>query len=78
MTGADDQSPGEQISKNCLATVGQVENVAANQKILCKVGSKCWLGKRPVVRGIVLNPVDLPTRMVRGEPYLVEKVRHPP
>nr|YP_009630727.1 ribosomal protein L2 [Eriocaulon buergerianum]YP_009630751.1 ribosomal protein L2 [Eriocaulon buergerianum]QBS14217.1 ribosomal protein L2 [Eriocaulon buergerianum]QBS14241.1 ribosomal protein L2 [Eriocaulon buergerianum] len=48
------------ISKNCLATVGQVGNVGVNQKILGRAGSKCWLGKRPVVRGVVMNPVDHP------------------
>nr|YP_009935949.1 ribosomal protein L2 [Coelogyne articulata]QNS38931.1 ribosomal protein L2 [Coelogyne articulata]UYF13379.1 ribosomal protein L2 [Coelogyne articulata]UYF13403.1 ribosomal protein L2 [Coelogyne articulata] len=48
------------ISKNCLATVGQVGNVGANQKSLGRAGSKCWLGKRPVVRGVVMNPVDHP------------------
>ena len=25
-----------------------------------RAGSKCWLGKRPVVRGVVMNPVDHP------------------
>nr|YP_009428337.1 ribosomal protein L2 [Prunus humilis]YP_009675649.1 ribosomal protein L2 [Prunus armeniaca]YP_009675672.1 ribosomal protein L2 [Prunus armeniaca]YP_009691974.1 ribosomal protein L2 [Prunus avium]YP_009691995.1 ribosomal protein L2 [Prunus avium]YP_010438949.1 ribosomal protein L2 [Prunus kanzakura]YP_010439012.1 ribosomal protein L2 [Prunus kanzakura]QKZ95679.1 ribosomal protein L2 [Prunus cerasifera]QOW84005.1 ribosomal protein L2 [Prunus davidiana var. potaninii]QOW84091.1 ribosomal p len=48
------------ISKNCSATVGQVGNVGVNQKSLGKAGSKCWLGKRPVVRGVVMNPVDHP------------------
>ncbi|THU42992.1 hypothetical protein C4D60_Mb00t04390 [Musa balbisiana] len=48
------------ISKNCLATVGQVGNVGVNQKSLGRAGSKCWLGKRPVVRGVVMNPVDHP------------------
>nr|YP_010828174.1 ribosomal protein L2 [Santalum spicatum]WFF45192.1 ribosomal protein L2 [Santalum spicatum] len=48
------------ISKNCSATVGQVGNVGANQKSLGRAGSKCWLGKRPVVRGVVMNPVDHP------------------
>ncbi|CAN6476502.1 unnamed protein product [Victoria cruziana] len=48
------------ISKNCLATVGQVDNVGANQKSLGRAGSKCWLGKRPVVRGVVMNPIDHP------------------
>nr|YP_010193490.1 ribosomal protein L2 [Zostera nigricaulis]YP_010193512.1 ribosomal protein L2 [Zostera nigricaulis]YP_010574307.1 ribosomal protein L2 [Zostera muelleri]YP_010574329.1 ribosomal protein L2 [Zostera muelleri]QZQ52710.1 ribosomal protein L2 [Zostera nigricaulis]QZQ52732.1 ribosomal protein L2 [Zostera nigricaulis]UZH94318.1 ribosomal protein L2 [Zostera muelleri]UZH94340.1 ribosomal protein L2 [Zostera muelleri]WNV62054.1 ribosomal protein L2 [Zostera muelleri] len=48
------------IPKNCLATVGQVGNVGINQKILGKAGSKCWLGKRPIVRGVVMNPVDHP------------------
>nr|YP_010500014.1 ribosomal protein L2 [Yoania amagiensis]UWT59964.1 ribosomal protein L2 [Yoania amagiensis] len=48
------------ISKKCLATVGQVGNVGMNQKSLGIAGSKCWLGKRPVVRGVVMNPVDHP------------------
>nr|QCW94693.1 ribosomal protein L2 [Larrea tridentata]QCW94711.1 ribosomal protein L2 [Larrea tridentata] len=48
------------ISKNCSATVGQVGNVGVNQKSLDRAGSKCWLGKRPVVRGVVMNPVDHP------------------
>nr|YP_010734532.1 ribosomal protein L2 [Euphorbia hypericifolia]WEH01391.1 ribosomal protein L2 [Euphorbia hypericifolia] len=48
------------ISKNCSATVGQVGNTRVNQKRLGRAGSKCWLGKRPVVRGVVMNPVDHP------------------
>ena len=43
------------ISKNCSATVGQVGNVGVNQKSLGRAGSKCQ-GKRPVVRGVVMNP----------------------
>ncbi|CAH1421222.1 unnamed protein product [Lactuca virosa] len=30
------------------------------EKSLGRVGSKRWLGKRPVVRGVVMNPVDHP------------------
>nr|YP_010258740.1 ribosomal protein L2 [Heliciopsis lobata]UIX22903.1 ribosomal protein L2 [Heliciopsis lobata] len=48
------------ISKNCSATFGQVGNVGVNQKSLGRAGSKCWLGKRAVVRGVVMNPVDHP------------------
>nr|XP_025875791.1 uncharacterized protein LOC112936211 [Oryza sativa Japonica Group] len=48
------------VSQNCLATVGQVGNVGVNQKSLGRAGSKCWLGKRPVVREVVMNPVDHP------------------
>ncbi|KAD2805561.1 hypothetical protein E3N88_38938 [Mikania micrantha] len=48
------------IPKNCSATVGQVGNVGVNQKSLGRAGSKRWLGKRPVVRGVVMNPVDHP------------------
>uniref|UniRef100_A0A7N0RAR7 Large ribosomal subunit protein uL2 C-terminal domain-containing protein n=1 Tax=Kalanchoe fedtschenkoi TaxID=63787 RepID=A0A7N0RAR7_KALFE len=39
---------------------GEVGNVGVNQKSLGRAGSKCWLGKRPVVRGVVMNPVDHP------------------
>jgi len=48
------------ISQNCLATVGQVGNVGVNRKSLGRAGSRCWLGKRHVVRGVVMNPVDHP------------------
>ncbi|CAN6440752.1 unnamed protein product [Victoria cruziana] len=48
------------ISKNCSATVGQVGNVGVNQKSLGRAGSKCWLSKHPVVRGVVMNPVNHP------------------
>ncbi|KAK8504425.1 hypothetical protein V6N12_030522 [Hibiscus sabdariffa] len=48
------------ISKTCSATVGQVGNVGVNHKSLGRARSKCWLVKRPVVRGIVMNPVDHP------------------
>ncbi|KAH0447049.1 hypothetical protein IEQ34_024124 [Dendrobium chrysotoxum] len=35
---------------------------AAGVRTDCKrgAGSQCWLGKRPVVRGVVMNPVDHP------------------
>nr|AZL92880.1 ribosomal protein L2 [Cuscuta japonica] len=48
------------ISKNCSATVGQVGNVGVNQKSLGRAGAQRWVGKRPVVRGVVMNPVDHP------------------
>nr|QWZ47391.1 ribosomal protein L2 [Drosera peltata] len=48
------------ISQNCSATVGQVGNVGVTLKSLGKAGSKRWLGKRPVVRGVVMNPIDHP------------------
>uniref|UniRef100_A0A251TPZ5 Small ribosomal subunit protein uS19c n=5 Tax=Asteraceae TaxID=4210 RepID=A0A251TPZ5_HELAN len=65
------------ISKNCSATVGQVGNVGVNQKNLGRAGSKRWLGKRPVVRGVVMNPVDHPHGVVKGGPQLVEKNPQP-
>nr|WIA67597.1 ribosomal protein L2 [Apopellia endiviifolia]WIA67685.1 ribosomal protein L2 [Apopellia endiviifolia]WIA67861.1 ribosomal protein L2 [Apopellia endiviifolia] len=48
------------ISQKCLATIGQVGNVDANNLRIGKAGSNRWLGKRPKVRGVVMNPVDHP------------------
>nr|QZJ47923.1 ribosomal protein L2 [Tetraphis pellucida] len=48
------------ISQNCLATVGQIGNVDANNRTRGKAGSRRWLGKRPRVRGVVMNPIDHP------------------
>lgn len=48
------------ISKNCSAIVGQEGNVEVNQKSLGRIGNKCWLGKCPILRGVVMNPVDQP------------------
>jgi len=48
------------VRGECVATVGAVSNPDnANQK-LGKAGRKRWLGKRPHVRGVVMNPVDHP------------------
>ncbi|KAL2934523.1 50S ribosomal protein L22 chloroplastic [Bienertia sinuspersici] len=65
------------ISKNCSATVGQVENVAVNQKRLGRAGSKRWLGKRPVVRGVVKNPVDHPHGGGEGRAPIGRKAPQP-
>ena len=48
------------VSKNCWATLGQVGNVDVSNLTLGKAGRKRWLGKRPHVRGVVMNPVDHP------------------
>nr|YP_009632292.1 ribosomal protein L2 [Parallela transversalis]AYQ22881.1 ribosomal protein L2 [Parallela transversalis] len=48
------------LSKNCWATIGQVGNLEAYSLILGKAGRSRWLGKRPTVRGSVMNPVDHP------------------
>ena len=48
------------LSKNCWGTMGQVGNIDASMIILGKAGRKRWLGKRPTVRGVVMNPVDHP------------------
>jgi len=48
------------INVNCLATVGQVGNVDHDSVSLGKAGRKRWLGIRPTVRGVAMNPVDHP------------------
>ncbi len=44
----------------CYATVGQLGNVTHENIDLGKAGRKRWLGKRPRVRGVAMNPVDHP------------------
>lgn len=48
------------IRKECLATIGQVGNIEHNLISLGKAGRKRWLGIRPTVRGVAMNPVDHP------------------
>jgi large subunit ribosomal protein L2 len=48
------------IRAECMATVGQVGNVEHNQIVSGSAGRSRWLGKRPKVRGVVMNPVDHP------------------
>lgn len=48
------------ILKECLATVGQVGNVDHENVSLGKAGRARWLGRRPNVRGVAMNPVDHP------------------
>jgi large subunit ribosomal protein L2 len=45
---------------NCRATVGQLGNVTHENIYLGKAGRKRWLGRRPKVRGVAMNPVDHP------------------
>lgn len=44
----------------CRATIGQVGNEEYNNVNLGKAGRARWLGRRPKVRGVVMNPVDHP------------------
>jgi large subunit ribosomal protein L2 len=44
----------------CMATVGQVGNVDHENVTVGKAGRTRWKGKRPHVRGVVMNPVDHP------------------
>ncbi len=55
-------SSGEmrKVLKNCRATIGSVGNQDHELIKIGKAGRTRWLGKRPTVRGVVMNPVDHP------------------
>jgi large subunit ribosomal protein L2 len=48
------------VSGECLATVGAVSNPDNQNTVVGKAGRTRWLGRRPVVRGVAMNPVDHP------------------
>jgi len=48
------------ILSECRATVGQIDNLDHENVSLGKAGRSRWLGKRPQVRGVAMNPVDHP------------------
>jgi large subunit ribosomal protein L2 len=48
------------VRRECYATIGQVGNVEARNLSAGKAGRNRWKGRRPTVRGSVMNPVDHP------------------
>ena len=48
------------IHRRCLATIGEVGNAEHELVSWGKAGKSRWMGKRPKVRGEVMNPVDHP------------------
>ena len=48
------------ILVNCVATIGVVSNPDHNKVSLGKAGRTRWVGRRPRVRGVAMNPVDHP------------------
>ena len=48
------------ILTTCLATIGSVSNSEHSLSVSGKAGRSRWLGRRPRVRGVVMNPVDHP------------------
>ena len=48
------------INVECVATIGQVGNIDHENVAYGKAGRSRWLGKRPHVRGVAMNPVDHP------------------
>jgi len=55
-------SSGEvrKVSGDCMATVGATSNPDQKNINLAKAGRKRWLGVRPTVRGVAMNPIDHP------------------
>ena len=53
---------GEQrkVREECRATIGVLSNIDKKNQKLGKAGRKRWLGVRPSVRGVAMNPVDHP------------------
>jgi large subunit ribosomal protein L2 len=48
------------VSVDCLATVGVVSNADQKNIKIGKAGRARWLGRRPIVRGVAMNPIDHP------------------
>jgi large subunit ribosomal protein L2 len=48
------------VHGRCLATIGEVGNSEHELLSVGKAGKSRWLGKRPHVRGVAMNPVDHP------------------
>lgn len=48
------------ILSSCRATIGEVSNGEHNLRRYGKAGAKRWIGIRPTVRGVAMNPVDHP------------------
>jgi large subunit ribosomal protein L2 len=55
--------PSTEVRKlplDCFATVGQVGNLDHEKEVWGKAGKSRWMGRRPKVRGVAMNPVDHP------------------
>ncbi len=48
------------VPADCMATIGAVSNADHMNENLGKAGRARWMGRRPIVRGEVMNPVDHP------------------
>ncbi len=79
------------VHVRCMATIGQIGNVDHQNVRVGKAGRTRWKGRRPVVRGSVMNPNDhphgggegraprgMPPKTKWGKPALGKKTRHNP
>lgn len=56
-----------QVNPNCRATIGEVGNADHANRKLGKAGRNRWLGRRPRVRGMAMNPIDHPNGGGQGK-----------
>lgn len=55
------------VNANCRATIGEVGNEDHSKRKLGKAGRNRWLGRRPRVRGMAMNPIDHPNGGGQGK-----------
>lgn len=55
------------VHESCYATMGQVSNTEHENATIGKAGRSRWLGIRPTVRGMVMNPIDHPNGGGQGK-----------
>lgn len=48
------------IPGDCFAMIGVISNIGHSDVVIGKAGKSRWLGRRPIVRGVAMNPVDHP------------------
>jgi len=48
------------VLQDCMATIGQVGNLDHENVTIGKAGRTRWMGRRPINRGVAMNPVDHP------------------
>ncbi|ASG20983.1 MULTISPECIES: 50S ribosomal protein L2 [Nitrospirillum] len=48
------------VRGECMATIGAVSNPDQSNTVIGKAGRNRWLGRRPSVRGVAMNPIDHP------------------
>ena len=48
------------VHEDCSATIGSVSNSEHKNRVVGKAGRSRWLGRRPHVRGVAMNPIDHP------------------
>ena len=61
------------VLTECRATIGEVSNQEHSLKSFGKAGAKRWIGVRPTVRGVAMNPLTILMEVVR-EKHLEEDI----